>query len=495
MKIKLSTEGIIKHNADCVVVGMPSDGVKLSADLAKLDQATDGVLAGYAKHRDLLKLHAGHVVPLAKGGYKALLLVAQPEEAHTSWTFQQSLAKATKTLAKLKAKTAVFHLPSLTGAPAASAWAVRQAAQAIAAGAYKFKLGMAPATQGPAQVTLLPAAGFPAAATARALRIGTAIGNGMRVAQHLGEQPPNLLYPDTLARTAAKLGRAAGLKAKILDRKELVRLKMGGLLAVGQGSPREPRLLVLHHAGGSKGAAPVVLVGKGITFDTGGNSIKPGAAMMDMKFDMCGAAGVIGTILACADMQLPLNVVAVVPSAENMVAGNSFRPDDIIRMMDGQKVEVLNTDAEGRLVLADALTYAQKFLKPAVLVDAATLTGACLVALGQHRTGMCATTDKLAAALAAAGEDSADPCWRLPLDDVYDKLLEAKSGSADFSNIGGGRNAGTITAACFLKRFVTVREWAHLDIAGTAWQRRRASGRPVPLLTSWLAGRAGWLKD
>ena len=232
----------------------------------------------------------------------------------------------------------------------------------------------------------------------------------------------------------------------------------------------------------------MALVGKGVTFDTGGYSVKPGAHMMDMKFDMCGAAGVLGAMVACAAMRLPLNVAAVIPSVENMISGDAYRPDDIVRMMDGQTVEVLNTDAEGRIILADALTYAQRRLKPREIIDAATLTGACLVALGQHRCGMFATEDGLADALHGAGEDSGDLCWRLPLDDHYDAMLKSKV--ADMQNIGGGGKAGTITAACFLKRFVKGVSWAHLDIAGSAWQERRASGRPVPLLATYLARKA-----
>lgn len=492
MKIKLATDEIIKHKADCLIIAIPRSGGKLTGALAKLDHACGKALSEVLKHKDLLKTTNRHLIVLQRSGYKSMLVLLRDKEEVTSVDLQAALRGALAQAVELQAKSVVVHLESVVAS--AGAWAVRQAAQACGSAGYDFKLGLGAVKPTALQVTLLAdaKAAQPAAAK-RALRIGAAIAEGVRLAKHLAEQPPNLLYPESLAKIVTKTARAAGLRTKVLDHNALKKLRMGGLLAVGQGSVRPPRLIVLQHDGGRKGSAPIVLVGKGITFDTGGNSLKPSAAMVDMKFDMCGAAGVVGTLLACARMKLPLNVAAVVPSAENMVNGNALRPDDIIRMMDGQQVEVLNTDAEGRLILADALTYAQEFLKPAVIVDAATLTGACLVALGQHRSGLCANSDKLADELHIAGDDCADPCWRLPLDDAYDRLL--KSELADLANIGGGRNAGTITAACFLQRFVKVKQWAHLDIAGSAWQGRRASGRPVPLLTTWLAARAGWLKD
>lgn len=492
MKFTHDTAGILAHKADAIVVGIAKKSASLDTTLTQLDRHVNKTISNYVAHKDLLRTQPLHVLIPPKGKYKSIILVVTKDKEPTALQLQQTIARVAQTLSEIHASSAVIDLASI--AQRADTWALRQAVQACGGQAYKFKLGLTQAKRPSAKLTFLVAKKQTNTSRNRALKIGDAIAQGVRFAKHLGEQPPNLLYPDSLAKTIVKHARSVGLKTRVLDHHAIKKYKMGGLLGVGQGSAHPPRLIVLqHHGARNKNAAPVVLVGKGITFDTGGNSLKPSGAMTEMKFDMCGAAGVVGTLVAAAHMKLPLNVAAVVPTAENMLAGNSFRPDDILTMMDGQTVEVLNTDAEGRLILADALTYAQRFLKPAVIVDAATLTGACLVALGQHRSGMCANDDKLAKELYAAGEDSADLCWRLPLDDAYDQLLESEI--ADMSNIGGGRNAGTITAACFLQRFVKVKQWAHLDIAGTAWQRRRASGRPVPLLTTWLAKRAKFIKD
>ncbi|MDM5146998.1 leucyl aminopeptidase [Candidatus Persebacteraceae bacterium Df01] len=355
---------------------------------------------------------------------------------------------------------------------------------AVGAGAYQYKLGASkPATTSLKEVRWMPVV------NSAMLVHGGAIAEGVRLARHLAEQPGNVCTPRFLAKTATQLAKDTTLKATVIDEKQMRKLKMYALLGVSQGSREAPRLITLEHRGGR--GAPVVLVGKGVTFDTGGVSLKPAAAMDEMKFDMCGAASVFGALLACARMKLPLNVVGVVPSCENMPGGAAIKPGDVITAMNGKTIEVLNTDAEGRLILADALTYAERY-KPAVVVDVATLTGACVIALGHHVSGMTANDDKLATELVAAGEESGDPCWRLPLGDKYSHQL--KSDYADLANIGG-RSAGTITAAAFLSQFTKCKHWAHLDIAGTAWTtQKRATGRPVPLLTRFLMRRAGIVK-
>jgi leucyl aminopeptidase len=267
------------------------------------------------------------------------------------------------------------------------------------------------------------------------------------------------------------------------------RLGMRTLLSVAQGSAEPPRFITLEHRGGPRNLKPVVLVGKGVTFDTGGISIKPAAEMDEMKFDMCGAAAVLGTLKAAGEMRLPLNLVGAIPATENMPGGRATRPGDIVKSLSGQTVEILNTDAEGRLILCDALTYVERF-RPAAVIDIATLTGACVIALGHVATGLFANDEALAREVAAAGEDAYDRVWRLPLWDDYQEQL--KSNFADFANIGG-RPAGAVTAACFLARFAKKYKWAHLDIAGTAWKsgkEKGATGRPVPLLTQFLANRA-----
>jgi leucyl aminopeptidase len=311
----------------------------------------------------------------------------------------------------------------------------------------------------------------------------------------LGDLPANICTPARLADAARQLGRDWRCGVQVLGRRQIAQLGMRCLLAVADGSEVPPQFIVLKHRGGKPGEAPVVLVGKGITFDSGGLSLKPGAGMEEMKYDMCGAAAVLGTLRAIAEMGLPLNVVGLVPACENLPSGRAVKPGDVITSMSGLTVEVQNTDAEGRLILCDALAYAARF-KPAAVVDIATLTGACVTALGHHRSGLFtrsdAEHDRLADALVTAGNASGDPAWRMPLDDAYQEQI--KSACADLANLGTP-GAGSITAACFLEHFTRAYTWAHLDIAGTAWEHggaKGASGRPVPLLVAFLRG---WAED
>jgi leucyl aminopeptidase len=324
----------------------------------------------------------------------------------------------------------------------------------------------------------------------RGLKQGTAIANGMALTKRLGNLPPNVCNPSFLADEARTLAKQCKLDVEVLETKQLEALKMGSFLGVARGSAQPPRLIVLKHRGAGK-SAPVVLVGKGITFDSGGISLKPGAAMDEMKFDMCGAASVIGTMRTVAELKLKLNVVGVVAACENMPSGTASRPGDIVTSMSGQTIEILNTDAEGRLILCDALTYVERF-KPAAVVDIATLTGACVIALGNVNSGLFANNERLAEELMSASRRASDAAWRMPLGDEYQDQL--KSNFADMANIGTPSNAGAITAACFLARFTKAYPWAHLDIAGTAWKTgaaKGATGRPVPLLTQFLIERAG----
>ncbi|MGH6622792.1 MAG: leucyl aminopeptidase [Burkholderiaceae bacterium] len=319
---------------------------------------------------------------------------------------------------------------------------------------------------------------------------GDAIANGAEFAKRLGNLPPNICTPSFLAAEARKLAKNTKLELEVLETKQLAALKMGAFLGVARGSVEPARLIVLRHRGGGKGA-PVVLVGKGITFDSGGISLKPGANMDEMKFDMCGAASVLGTMRTVADLKLKLNVIGVVAACENMPSGNAQRPGDIVTSMSGQTIEILNTDAEGRLILCDALTYSERF-KPAAVVDIATLTGACVVALGHVNSGLFSNNEELAGQLLDASKQASDPTWRMPLDDEYQEQL--KTNFADMANIGTPGAGGAITAACFLARFTKAYPWAHLDIAGTAWKSgaaKGATGRPVPLLSQFLIDRAG----
>jgi leucyl aminopeptidase len=312
-----------------------------------------------------------------------------------------------------------------------------------------------------------------------------AAANGIEFARELGNLPPNHATPTRLAEEAKKMAKGNGLQCEVLGPKEVAKLGMGSFMAVAQGSEEPLRFIVLKHLGGGKDEAPVVLVGKGITFDSGGISIKPSQDMDEMKFDMGGAASVLGTFRAIAELKPALNVIGLIPTCENMPDGRSVKPGDIVRSMSGQTIEILNTDAEGRLILCDALTYAERF-KPRAVVDIATLTGACVVALGGVRSGMFASDDELAQALHDAGEAALDPCWRMPLDDEYADGL--KTNFADVANVAG-RAGGAVTAAKFLQRFAGNFPWAHLDIAGTAWKSGAAkgsTGRPVGLLVQYL---------
>ena len=327
--------------------------------------------------------------------------------------------------------------------------------------------------------------------TEQAARHATAIAAGMSFARDLGNLPPNICHPSYMAEQARQLGRAfKGLKVEVLDEKKLRELGAGAFLAVSQGSDQPGCIVVMQYNGGKKGEQPYALVGKGITFDTGGISLKPGLGMDEMKYDMCGAASVLGTFRAALELQLPINLVGLLACAENMPSGKATRPGDIVTTMSGQTVEILNTDAEGRLVLCDTLTYAERF-KPRAVIDVATLTGACIVALGSNTSGLLGNDDALLQQVLGAGQKADDRAWQLPLFDEYQEQLD--SPFADIANIGGPK-AGTITAACFLSRFTKAYPWAHLDVAGTAWisggKEKGASGRPVPLLTQYLLDRA-----
>lgn len=324
----------------------------------------------------------------------------------------------------------------------------------------------------------------------RGLKHGQAVSSGQALLRDLGNLPGNVCTPRFLAERARLLAREhKGLRVQVLDETRIRRLKMGCLLAVSRGSAQPPRFIVLEYRGGSRGAAPVVLVGKGVTFDSGGISLKDPAAMDEMKYDMCGAASVLAAIHCAALLKLRLNLVGLIPAVENMPGSRATRPGDIVTSAAGMTVEILNTDAEGRLILCDALNYARRY-KPAAVIDIATLTGACIVALGHHFAGIMANDDDLAGELVEAGERADDRGWQLPLTEDYAEQL--KSNFADFANVGG-RDGGAITAAAFLAKFTKGLAWAHMDIAGTAWlsgAQKGGTGRPLPLLADFLIHRA-----
>ncbi len=429
------------------------------------------------------------------GGIKAdrvLLVGCGARKAMDDTRYRKVLAHAADALNKTGARDAIWYLADLEVEGRDIHWKCRQGLETCRERLYRFDRLKSEATP-PARLSRftfgLPSKDEASDAT-RAITTGSAISNGVDLARDLGNLPGTVCTPTYLAERARELASAhPHLKAKVLSESDMKRLEMNTLLSVARGSREPAKLISIHYTGAPKSEPPVVLVGKGVTFDSGGISIKPAAAMDEMKFDMCGAASVFGTIRALAELELRLNVVGIVPATENLPDGNASKPGDIVTSMSGQTVEVLNTDAEGRLILCDALTYAARF-EPDVVIDIATLTGACVIALGAHASGLFCNDKPLGDALLAAGEYAGDRAWPLPLWEDYQEQL--KSNFADFANVGG-REAGAITAACFLARFCKEYRWAHLDIAGAAWlggSKKGATGRPVKLLTQFLLDRA-----
>ncbi|MEL7939167.1 MULTISPECIES: leucyl aminopeptidase [Pseudomonas] len=470
------------------------EGRKLGTAAQAVDAASGGAIAALLKRGDLAGKVGQTLLLQALPNLKAervLLVGAGKERELSDRQYRKLVSSVLASLKNLGGSDAVLALGDLAVKGRNAHGKARLLVETLADGLYVFDRYKSQKAEAPKlkKLTLL-ADKADAPAVEQGAREARAIANGMALTRDLGNLPPNVCHPSFLAEQAKTLAKEhKGLKVEILDEKKLRDLGMGSFLAVAQGSDQPPRLIVLHYNGGKKDEAPHVLVGKGITFDTGGISLKPGLGMDEMKFDMCGAASVFGTFRAVLELQLPINLVGLMACAENMPSGGATRPGDIVTTMSGQTVEILNTDAEGRLVLCDTLTYAERF-KPQSVVDIATLTGACIVALGANTSGLMGNNDTLIRQLLKAGEQADDRAWQLPLFDEYQEQLD--SPFADIANIGGPK-AGTITAGCFLSRFAKKYHWAHLDIAGTAWisggKDKGATGRPVPLLTQYLLDR------
>jgi leucyl aminopeptidase len=426
---------------------------------------------------------------------RVLLVGLGKEKEFREKEYRDAIRCAVKTLNETGAFDGTLFLTETTVKKRSVAWRIRQATIVAQETVYRFddfKSKKDEVRRPLRKLTFAVERRSELAAAEEAMTQGLAIAAGMALAKNLGNLPGNVCTPAYLGETAKKIAHEYGIDCQVLERADMDALGMHSLLSVAKGSHQPPKLIVLQYKGGRSDEKPLVLVGKGITFDSGGISLKPGADMDEMKYDMCGAASVLGTIKAIAQMKLPINLTVIVPASENMPGGAASKPGDIVTSMSGQTIEILNTDAEGRLVLCDALTYAERF-EPETVIDVATLTGACVVALGHVATGLFANNDGLARELAHAGDEAHDRAWQMPLWDDYQELL--KSPFADMANIGG-RWGGSITAACFLARFTKKFEWAHLDIAGTAWKSgadKGATGRPVPLLTHYLLKRAGKL--
>ena len=498
--VEFSTARInpIARRTDCLVVGVYDRSV-MAPSARQVDEATEGAIGQVLADGDLSSAAGSTALvhrPRGVPAKRVLLVRLGARSGLDDRAFRRAAGAAARAVAGTGSRGAADCLGEAEVEGRDEAWRVRAIAEAYGNAAYRFQECKSDKDETSAprlrRVAVHSSGGGSAgrAAARRALAEAVAINGGKGLARDLGNRPGNVCTPSHLAERALALaGEFDSMSAEVLEEERMRELGMGALLAVARGSRQPPKLIVLEYAGGERGEAPVVLVGKGVTFDSGGISIKPAATMDEMKFDMCGAASVLGAARAAADLRLPLNVTAVVPAVENLPDGQACKPGDIVTSLSGQTIEILNTDAEGRLILCDAMSYAERF-EPDTVIDVATLTGACVIALGHVASGLFTNSRELGDALLAASSTSGDRCWELPVWPEYEESL--KSNFADVANVGG-RPAGSVTAAMFLARFARERRWAHLDIAGTAWEggkNKGATGRPVPLLVQYLIDRA-----
>ncbi|NEV60441.1 leucyl aminopeptidase [Thiorhodococcus minor] len=498
MEFKIKTGEIANHKTPCLVLGV-FDRRKLIGPSEDVDAATNGRIGALLKKGDL-DGETGQTLILydlpGLAAERVLLVGLGKKKDFTRAVARKAIAAATDVLQKARCGDATLALYGPLPSDADLYAGLRDLVVATEDRVYRYaetkEDKKAPKTP-LKRLTLWVGSKEETKEAERAAAHGSAMASGIALAKELGNLPGNICTPSYLADQAHKLGKDfKPLKVEILDEDKMADLGMGALLSVSRGSREPAKLIVMHHRGGKSDAKPVVLVGKGLTFDAGGISLKPAADMDEMKYDMCGGASVFGSMLAACQLDLPINLIGVVPASENLPDGAANKPGDIVTSMSGQTIEILNTDAEGRLILCDALTYCERF-DPAVVIDMATLTGACVVALGKHPAGLFTADDKLAEEITQAGEAAADRAWRMPLWDDYQSQLD--SNFADIANIGG-RDAGAVTAACFLSRFAKKYRWAHLDIAGIAWnsgKEKGGTGRPVALLTQLLLERSGVL--
>ena len=477
---------------ECLIIAVFQDQ-QLSSEAKALDTLTNGLISSVVERGDIQGKVADTllITYLPNSSINRVLLVGLGEaDKLSAKDYRKALAATASALKSTKITSAVCCLAENNVQNKNCTWKARQIIEAIDAAFYQFsECKSKPADKHSLEQFSIHALSETAEIQA-GIAQGQAIAQGVSLAKHVSDLPGNYCTPTYLAEQAQAIAkRHKNLSATILEESDMQSLGMGSFLSVSRGSRQPAKLITLEYTGAAKDVQPIVFVGKGLTFDAGGISLKPGAGMDEMKYDMCGSAAVLGALQAAAELQLPLNIVGIIPSSENMPDGDANKPGDIVTSMAGLTIEILNTDAEGRLLLCDALTYAKKY-NPDVVIDMATLTGACLVALGRVPSGLLGNDDALCNDLFNASEEALDSVWRLPLWDEYQDQL--KSNFADIANIGG-RDAGTITAACFLSRFTEDYQWAHLDIAGTAWKSgdaKGATGRPVPLLVQYLLNRA-----
>ena len=495
MEFKAIIDAKARNDAGCAVVGVYEDG-DLGLAARKIDSQLRGTIGKLHGDGDFAgKLGDVLLLPNPEGttASRVLLVGLGSRSGFGRKQYRKALQFTVQALGKTGARDAVVYLALEEAADLDVLYRARMVAEVFCAQLYKIpdlKTGTKPKTPRLSSVSVAVIDARAAKAATEGLRIGTAVGSGLKLSRDLANLPPNVCTPTYLGTRAQALAKEfSSIKTKVLDHSGIKALKMGAFLAVTQGSDEPPRLIVCEYRGAKKSSAPICLVGKGITFDSGGISLKDPPAMDEMKFDMSGAASVLGTLRAIAELKLPINLVVVVPTCENMPSGGAVKPADIVTTMSGQTVEILNTDAEGRLILCDAITYSRRF-KPAAVIDVATLTGACIIALGNHFSGLMSNNEALAGELTSAGIRTDDRAWRLPIGEEY--VDQLKSNFADIANVGG-REGGACTAASFLSKFAKDLRWAHLDVAGTAWlggAQKGSTGRPVPLLVDFLINRA-----
>ena len=488
-KFTAKTAQLATEKTECLVIFVQAEK-KLSPAAASINKATSGAITQLIKTGELGEEAGAYVLLHNPQGLaaKRLMVVSSGKATLNDRAFMALANTTVQACLKAAIKAYSLCLEGIVVEERCSGWQTRILTEAFIKASYCFddykseKASKKPATK----ITHLVSKKAELAKVKKGMAIGEAIGHGSSLARDLGNTPPNICHPSYLSKQAKAMARnQKQLSVKVLGEKQMEALGMGSFLSVGRGSAQPSQLIVMEYKGGKKGAAPYALVGKGITFDSGGISLKPGAGMDEMKYDMCGAAAVFGALQSVMALKLPINLVCIIAAAENMPSADASRPGDIVTSMSGKTIEIVNTDAEGRLVLCDALTYVQKF-KPKTIIDLATLTGAVISALGRQASGLLSNDDAFAKTLIDAGQLSGDRVWQLPLWDDYTKQL--KSPFADMTNLGGPE-AGTITAACFLSEFVKDQVWAHLDIAGTAWVKganKGATGAPVGLLTEYL---------
>jgi leucyl aminopeptidase len=496
MKLTINSTQLQKQQHTCLIVGIYENG-ELTPTAQALDKASKQGISQIIKQSGF-QGKVGQFLPIFNLTHTSfahiLLMGCGKSTSLTPMAFRKIILTGVRTAAASKATQATCYLAELPLKNQSLAWKIKQIAETTGDALYRFD--MFKTTKEPTsplkELTIHISDSKQQKACEKALQQGLAIADAVTLTKNLANLPSNICTPSFLADQARDLGKThSTLSVKVLNENDMKKLGMGALLAVSQGSAEEAKLICIEYKGAGKSQAPIALVGKGVTFDSGGNSLKSPDSMVGMKYDMCGAATVLGTINAVAELKLPINVVGVIPAVENMPGGTAYKPEDILTSLSGKTIEVISTDAEGRLILADALTYCERY-KPEVVIDIATLTGAVVIALGFHATGLVSNNDALANALLTAGQESNDRAWQLPLWEEYQDQI--KSPFADISNTGG-RPAGTITAACFLSRFVEKVPWAHLDVAGTAAfmmnsSDRMATGRPVPMLIQYLINRA-----